>query len=66
MASQTDGSEMLSHLWQNLTDLSVSDPEAYNRIAVESAKQFHQSRRRAPLPFLCIGAYAALNEEAIG
>ena len=66
MASQTDGSEMLSHLWQNLTDLSVSDPEAYNRIAVESAKQFHHSRRRAPLPYLCIGAYAALNEEAIG
>ena len=32
-------SAMLSNLWQNLTDLSVNDPDAYNKIAVESAKQ---------------------------
>ena len=38
---------------------------AYNKIAVESAKQFQRSRR-APLPFVCIRAFAALSEESIG
>ena len=37
--SSSSESAMLSNLWQNLTDLSVNDPDAYNKIAVESAKQ---------------------------
>ena len=66
MAAKSEESAMLSNLWQNLTDLSVNDPEAYNKIAVESAKQFQKSLRPPPLPFLCIRAFAALNEESIG
>ena len=50
---------IISNIWENLNDLSVNDPEAYNKISVESAKHFAKSRR-APLPFVSIRAFAAL------
>ena len=67
MAAKSEESAMLSNLWQNLTDLSVNDPEAYNKISVEAAKHLAKSRR-PPLPFLCIRAFAAVydNEDNLG
>ena len=56
---------MLSNLWQGLNDLSVNDPEAYKKIATESAKQFEKFQK-APLPLLCIRACAAIDAESIG
>ena len=56
---------MLSDLWQGLNDLSVNDPEAYKKIATESAKQFEKFQK-PPLPLLCIRAFAAIDAESIG
>ena len=65
MAAKPDEAAMLSDLWQGLTDLSASDPEAYKKIATESAKQFEKFQK-PPLPLLCIRAFAAIDAESIG
>ena len=65
MAAKPEEAAMLSNLWQGLNDLSVNDPEAYKKIATESAKQFEKFQK-PPLPLLCIRAFAAIDAESIG
>ena len=48
--SDSPSPAMLSNIWENLNDLSVKDPEAYNKISVEAAKHFAVSCW-PPLPF---------------